>query len=48
MTVRVAEDSKWDPGYIFTTPYQEDQSGPYIYDKRGVCSQRGTSYAWIF
>lgn len=36
MTVSTAEDAQWDPGYVFLTPYQEEQAGPYIYDKRGV------------
>lgn len=36
MTVTIADDSQWDPGYVFLTPYQEEQAGPYIYDKRGV------------
>jgi hypothetical protein len=41
MNVTVSEDNLWDKGLIFMTPYQEDQSGPYIYDKRGVGRERG-------
>ena len=29
-----------EPGYIFITPYQTLEAGPYIYDKLGVSPPR--------
>lgn len=37
MTVTVSQDNHPNNDYVFFTPYQEDQAGPYIYDKEGVC-----------
>ena len=36
MEVTLNTEAIVEPGYVFITPYQQPQAGPYIYDKKGV------------
>ena len=36
-TLEIHEPEKLSPGYIFLTPYEAQNPGPYIYDNDGVC-----------
>ncbi|KAI9725649.1 MAG: hypothetical protein M1828_002934 [Chrysothrix sp. TS-e1954] len=48
MDVTLQNFSFTEPGYVFITPYQVLQAGPYIYDKRGnlVWSGFGSAGPW--
>lgn len=44
MTVNFINETAVSDGYIFMTPYQEYQAGPYIFDKRGVRTTHGPMF----
>lgn len=36
MEITISNEAFIEPGYVFITPYQQPQAGPYIFDKKGV------------
>lgn len=36
LTLELSNQEKLSPGYIFVSPYEADNPGPYIYDNQGV------------
>jgi hypothetical protein len=43
--VEHSDQSKLAPGYIFITPYEAQNPGPYIFDNKGVCLEPTRNYA---
>lgn len=46
MKIETSVPQKLSPGYIFITPYEAQNPGPYIYDNEGVC-HTGRPTDWL-